>query len=444
MTKHVFPNRQVAHVWATQTQANGRSGNGQFYFEGATLYSYRSAWPIAVITGIVTPEGKQVVVVNGERYSVTTSHHRSLAHSALHGHERYEVLEANNRATVQRFELVELANSCRLGGNEGLSELELKAKRALLSERIAYLEKCAERAAKPGANFNPYHWEEQWEGHVDECAYRIRILVGKHAALQDLAIDTLGLQSSDIPTFDFDAMVRKVREAFTAYNDPKRVKAREASKRRRKLKIISEVYTKGPHASDSALWNAYELACQYRKDIAPVMGRDIQARLYDQECKATMYARYPEASDVLYERRYGSSPRRIVTPIEWMNGANGSIAFDPNERTPREGMYPTLVRRVDDRVETSRGAEVPFREAIKLYQLAFECKAKSQGKATAFNIPGQRVGPFELRSIDAEGNCTVGCHHLLFSEMERLAVREVPALVKARYPLPAIVAEVNA
>jgi hypothetical protein len=36
----VFPNAQLAHVWAQQRQSAGRSANGNFYFEGPCLYSY--------------------------------------------------------------------------------------------------------------------------------------------------------------------------------------------------------------------------------------------------------------------------------------------------------------------------------------------------------------------------------------------------------------------
>ena len=433
MTKHVFPNRQVAHVWAAQTQANGRSNNGQFYFDGATIYSYRSNWPIGVITGIVTPEGKRVVVMNAERYGVTTSRHLSLAQGGLHGHSGYEVIGSDSCQTVRLFD--------RNQWNTSDAEAVLKAKRALLSERIVYLQSCAERCAKPHLHFNPYRWGEQWEGHLDECAYRLRILEGKARAINNLA-DLLGVQSSDIPPYDLKALTDSVRMAYAAFNDPKRVKARESAKRKRKLAFISSVYAKAWGAKDSELWQAYEDACTYRPSIAANIGRDIQSRLYDRECKATLEARFPDAWHVVWERRnYGASSRKTVTPIEWMNGANGSIAFDPNERTPRDWQYPTLVRRVGDRVETSRGAEVPFKAAVGLYQLA--ASVRRIGKPIKSEGGTDRVGAFHLQAIDAEGNCTVGCHHLQFSEMERLAVREVPALVKARYPLPAIIGEVR-
>lgn len=68
MTKTVFANDMVAHVWAQMTQDHGRSHNGNFSFSGNTLYSYRTA--IAKIYR--TPSGP-VILLTCERYSVTTN-----------------------------------------------------------------------------------------------------------------------------------------------------------------------------------------------------------------------------------------------------------------------------------------------------------------------------------------------------------------------------------
>lgn len=69
MTKTVFDNAMVAHVWAQQNQETGRSNNGNFHFTGDTIYSYRT--PIACFAETVT--GKKVALVTSNRYSVTTS-----------------------------------------------------------------------------------------------------------------------------------------------------------------------------------------------------------------------------------------------------------------------------------------------------------------------------------------------------------------------------------
>lgn len=66
----------VAHVWAQQNQPEGRSANGQFFFEGATIYSYNTRRPLGHFAG-------EFVFLNVESYSVTTSKHLGYVRSAL-------------------------------------------------------------------------------------------------------------------------------------------------------------------------------------------------------------------------------------------------------------------------------------------------------------------------------------------------------------------------
>lgn len=76
-------NYWVARTWAARTQPYGRSNNGNFSFDGARLYSYRTC--IANI--LDRPEGPVYLFTN-HRYSVTTSgkHIEPARHFAV-GHE---------------------------------------------------------------------------------------------------------------------------------------------------------------------------------------------------------------------------------------------------------------------------------------------------------------------------------------------------------------------
>ena len=78
MTKTVFDNASVAHIWAQQTQAEGRSSNGNFWFSGDTIKSYQT-----IMAKMVTIGGKRCALLNGESYSVTTSQHQNLIRQAL-------------------------------------------------------------------------------------------------------------------------------------------------------------------------------------------------------------------------------------------------------------------------------------------------------------------------------------------------------------------------
>jgi len=72
--KTVFNNNELAHVWAAQTQNEGRAGS--FYFNGKTIYSYGSHFPIA------TMDDNNVLFTKCT-YSNTTAKHIRLTRRAI-------------------------------------------------------------------------------------------------------------------------------------------------------------------------------------------------------------------------------------------------------------------------------------------------------------------------------------------------------------------------
>ena len=77
--KRVVSESQVAHLWAHQTQSDARKSNNSFYFEGRTIYSYGSHFPIAVID----KKDPNIVYFTTRTYSNTTAGHISTARSAV-------------------------------------------------------------------------------------------------------------------------------------------------------------------------------------------------------------------------------------------------------------------------------------------------------------------------------------------------------------------------
>lgn len=74
--KQVFNTNEVAHIWAQQSQDAGRNSGGNFYFEGATIYSYGGHFPIATIEG-------NNVLFTLRGYSNTTAKHIGKARGAV-------------------------------------------------------------------------------------------------------------------------------------------------------------------------------------------------------------------------------------------------------------------------------------------------------------------------------------------------------------------------
>ncbi len=75
----------------------------------------------------------------------------------------------------------------------------------------------------------------------------------------------------------------------------------------------------------------------------------------------------------------------------------------------------TLLRVKGDEIETSRGAFVPLKQAVRLWPIIRNCREKgnaaSQGK----------IGHYQITGIDKQGNATIGCHFIEYREFEMIA-----------------------
>lgn len=78
--KTVFRSDELAHVWASQSQLEGRNPQNNFYFDGRTIYSYGSHYRAAAFVSLAP----RIVLVNSRRYSVTTGGQLYAIRRALH------------------------------------------------------------------------------------------------------------------------------------------------------------------------------------------------------------------------------------------------------------------------------------------------------------------------------------------------------------------------
>jgi len=437
MTRQVFPNAQVAHVWAAQSQDEGRSGNGNLYFRGRTIYSYRESWPLAVILpdSYAPPEGEReagwkyqrVVVLNTTSYSITTTGHLGDVRSALHGRDDIKI--DASRDTVAAFAR---CAGCNLESDYWRDEYA-KAKRALVTEAVEAMRAHAASFANPRKRCY-LGWDEATNSSFDDTEEN-RIALVTDGGVQHIA-RVLNLSPADIPAYDVEALHESIRAAYRAYNDPKRIKAREKNAAKASLNALRTVASKvakGERLSwkqESRLERTVTLALREHEAQALPLVRKMQERYARSEMGKLHALLNPDAHRIVEARRYGERTRTI-TPEQWQAGAHGALPSMYNYDAP------TLVRRNGDTLETSRGAQVPFTHAVRAYQFASECKRTGQAWRT--NGHTFHVGAFQLDEVDAAGNIRAGCHRIAFEEMERLALREVPHIVKPRFPLPVLV-----
>lgn len=79
--RHVYPNHEIPHHWAHQTQDEARNSTGSFYFDGTTIYSYGSHFPIA--KHVTNERGERAVLFTTAHHSVTTAGHCSAVARAI-------------------------------------------------------------------------------------------------------------------------------------------------------------------------------------------------------------------------------------------------------------------------------------------------------------------------------------------------------------------------
>lgn len=152
-------------------------------------------------------------------------------------------------------------------------------------------------------------------------------------------------------------------------------------------------------------------------DVAEALAANVQSKMLARE----------------YEARF-PAPRKDYRPevslTDWYAGVGNTYTLDFGS-----GVATTRVRRKGDHLETSRGAVVPFRSAVRAFAFAQQCRRKGEAwHRNGHQIP---IGPYQLDSIDSAGNVKAGCHTLTFDEMEACAVREmIPAELAPTFPLP--------
>ena len=154
--------------------------------------------------------------------------------------------------------------------------------------------------------------------------------------------------------------------------------------------------------------------------LRATVARTISEQMARKELVANHPTRIPE------HKRYGRA-NKPVSFAQWQNGEGNS----------NQSYVSTYVRRVGNTLQTSRGAEAPFKEAVIVFKLAQDCYLKNKAFIPKGSI---RAGSFDVRHIHANGDLQIGCHYIAFEEMRRLAIQEIPDRVATKYPAPAIIA----
>lgn len=298
--KKVFSSiSQCIHVWAQQTQQEGKAGN--VFFDGPTLYSYRLDYPIAKF--ITNKKDEKAVLFRPDRYSSSTSQHEAAARQAVGLTERFSIPQNRWGETDLHF-----------------------LRKYFIEKRDAALLKASRARTNWGYIGDAEH-------HVD--------MFNRYAAFIGSRLRT--------------SMPDDTSEAMTTLKQ--RVKEQMV-----KNKLLKE-----------------ERERKYAEQRAELLKHAAKA-------VATWEA-----------------DTSVGTGVGMVGGLHHA---------------PCAVRLKGDVIQTSHGAEVPASVAPRLWQLVTACR----DAGTMYDAP-IHVGAFTLRWVDPVGNVQIGCHHIGYDALQRLAVK---------------------
>jgi hypothetical protein len=382
--RHVFPTSEVPHLWAHQTQEDARNPGGNLFFQGATIYSYRTSWPLARIyrrkmKGTLFPKDNpacNLVLTNSERYSVTTAKHQS---------------DVNWAARHLPCVAVPLPD---LSGEPFYANAEQH------SRNMAYFaEQIAEHLAKA------------------KRAMQETSVTWRHDA-------AIGLHSDMVKYSAFFGIRRKIQEVDSAAWSA----ARERAQR---------IETPDP------VRDAAKIRARERKAVRE--REQMQAR-YDTYCAAvlewnaavqTERAKLPAFDAVAHWRITGKwEPHRVDMGERVAPCIAADMGWRDAQRIKRkmrslfdmplmEQVYDSsrpdnvFLRVSGDQIESSMGARIPLDHAPRIWALVQACR--SSGRAYQANGHTEHAGPYAIDSVSAQGELKAGCHTIPYAELELMA-----------------------
>jgi len=92
---------------------------------------------------------------------------------------------------------------------------------------------------------------------------------------------------------------------------------------------------------------------------------------------------------------------------QWRKGENVHLPYDVG----------FLLRINNERIETSQGAHIPFEDALKLWPMINRARKNN----TTYQPDGYKVGYYNLKSINENGDLKIDCHFIKFEELQIIA-----------------------
>ena len=455
--KTVFSGDMLFHVWAQNSQYEGRRSDGRVFFDGPTLYSYGRHFAI----GHVMPDG--ATLLNSDSYSISTSKHQGQARAAVRAasyqvpaltdlvhsygfrtdpkqaadsilrHVKAHALRFSDESALYLLGIIGRARSWPKIKREAERARD-KAKAAARAREIAGRKGEAERmAALSDSDFagqvaavessdtwgrypSPFAWhgKEYRKGRPSETLvmfatelHRMGVTARAHCGKRVQA--TLKARLAAVRSRVADL------KKWESHGDALAAYARNLSDLR---KLYAERMATGPLSRDrnKALGNLANAVRLARPGLLTAKASDALTAIIRDAQALEKQAAEREAAERMERERADRESWLAGGGTRWtrFSDAQGGAmlrAVDV-ERDESDSI-------VGGTLETSHGADVPLPHALKAF--AFVRRVVATGQPWHANGHTIRVGHFRVDSIDTAGTMRAGCHTLHLGEMERLA-----------------------
>ena len=407
--KTVFTNQEVFHIFASGTQSQGRSHNGNVYFEGHTLYSYGSHFPLAI-------KYNGSFLLNGESYSITTSKHQSQARQAL---RHLDCITLPALRVVQ--DLLAMKARSEREGATGYEAQRLPIECAAYVKGMSReIKNAQEKQKRARSEWRKREWARVVDYHEKAALFVWQEIAGKKGNPIESAQAELTKEEKrrvkeniarDLAAFTWENKAAIARKRFA-----------EMAAMRKRLNAEGDLEYTAIRLRTALESVQSELN---RKALAVNVATRDHITKADQARLEAAYAIAGRVWQKYFARHYKAACREIQR-FHDMAYSDRVARFHARELHRLSG--DVVCRLHEGQIETSQGARVPLGDAIKLFNAARVAR-KAGKQFTATQARGNEIGRYMLNHISAQGDARVGCHLLKWDAMVDCARRYVPELL---------------
>lgn len=446
-----YSNAALVHAFCADNGDSGQNARGSSHFSGGTLYSYATA--IARI--VSAPNGSRVLLIRDESFSVSTSQHMpsrrdyagpcfivpNIGNCEGRTKERYTHGDAFHALNVRVF--VERWN------NEAAAMRTIQPTRWAdeMERQVSGYSYSYAGLDAPPADFAAA--ESNWRRLRVESLMSHRAACLAYCDAFALAYPVEFASESEARTLAETQASEALARFHRVLDDPKRALKREAQQRKASAKIeaLAQTYidaTRHILATDAATLAAecvargnaslYPPSIPYRVDgytkaAVRAAGEKVRAA-FDVPQRGDVQAKCDSVNFILQAKQREADANRFA---RWVAGE--SVTCPASYQTDKAGsVYMRRIQKgAHDVIQTSRGAEVLFSDAVRLFRFAklirarcfFPEMSEADRKTQAWHANGSqlRVTHFALSRVNVDGSCYVGCHFLAWERIAEAAQR---------------------